>query len=135
MNLRVTVTEGEIDRYVQQNREELETGLTFTARHILFLPDPNRGEDGWGEAQRRAGDVYEKILAGGIFADLAPEYSQDGSGKDGGSLGVSSGASFAEIEKAILDLSAGETSSPFRSQVGFHLFKAGREGGAHRGRA
>ncbi len=124
VNLRVTVTEGEIDRYVQQNREKLETGLTFTARHILFLPDPNRGEDGWGEAQRRAGDVYEKILAGGDFADLAREYSQDGSGKDGGSLGVLKRGELApEIEKAILDLSAGETSSPFRSQVGFHLFK------------
>ena len=124
VNLRVTVTEGEIDRYVQQNREKLETGLTFEARHILFLPDPNRGEDGWQEAQKRAGEVYEKILAGGDFADLAREYSQDGSGKDGGSLGVLKRGELApEIEKAILDLSAGETSSPFRSQVGYHLFK------------
>ena len=124
VNLRVTVTEGEIDRYLQQNRDKLETGLTFTARHILFLPDPNRGEDGWGDAQKRAEMVYEKILAGGEFAELAREYSQDGSGKDGGSLGALKRGELApEIEKAILDLSPGETSAPFRSQVGYHLFK------------
>jgi peptidyl-prolyl cis-trans isomerase SurA len=124
VNLRVTVTEGEIDRYVQQNREKLETGLTFEARHILFVPDPNRGEDGWEDARRRASDVYDKIVAGTDFADLAKEFSQDGSGKDGGSLGVLKRGELApEIEKAILDLTPGGTSAPFRSQVGYHLFK------------
>jgi peptidyl-prolyl cis-trans isomerase SurA len=57
VNMRVTVTEQEIDRYIEQNREKLETGLTFEARHILFIPDPDRGEDGWEEARRRANDV------------------------------------------------------------------------------
>jgi peptidyl-prolyl cis-trans isomerase SurA len=124
VTMRVTVTEQEIDRYLEQNREKLETGLTFEARHILFIPDPNRGEDGWEDARRRASDVYEKIVAGAEFADLAKEYSQDGSGKDGGALGVlKRGELAADIEKAILDLSPGETSAPFRSQVGYHLFK------------
>jgi peptidyl-prolyl cis-trans isomerase SurA len=124
VNLRVTVTEQEIDRYLGQNREKLETGLTFEARHILFLPDPNRGEDGWEDARRRAADAYDKILAGGDFADLAKEHSQDGSGKDGGALGVLKRGELAtEIETAILSLSPGETSVPFRSQVGYHLFK------------
>ena len=68
VNLRVTVTEQEIDRYVlQQNREKLETGLTFEARHILFLPDPNRGEDGWEDARRRAADTYDRVLGGARF--------------------------------------------------------------------
>ena len=62
VNLRVTVTEQEIDRYLDQNREKLETGLTFEARHILFLPDADRGEDGWVEARRRATDAYERVL-------------------------------------------------------------------------
>lgn len=124
VTMRVTVTEGEIDRYLEQNREKLETGLTFEARHILFIPDPNRGEDGWEDAKRRANEVYDRILGGGDFADLAKEYSQDGSGKDGGSLGVLKRGELAvDIEKAILDLSPGETSAPFRSQLGYHLFK------------
>ena len=123
VNLRVTVTEQEIDRYLEQNREKLETGLTFEARHILFIPDPNRGEDGWEEARRRAGDAYDRVLGGAEFAELAKELSQDGSGKDGGSLGTMKRGELAvEIESAILRLSTGETSTPFRSQVGYHLF-------------
>ena len=124
VNLRVTVTEQEIDRYLDQNREKLETGLAFEARHILFVPDPNRGADGWDEAKRRADEAYSKILTGADFAELAKEYSQDGSGKDGGSLGsLKRGELAPEIETAILALSPGETSAPFRSQVGYHLFK------------
>ena len=45
--LRISVTEQEIDRYLRENREKLETGLTFEARHMLFLPETGRGEDGW----------------------------------------------------------------------------------------
>lgn len=124
VNLRVTVIEQEIDRYLQQNREKLETGLTFEARHILFIPDPNRGEDGWDEARRRAAGTYERVLGGGDFTELAKELSQDGSGKDGGSLGtLKRGELAADIEAAILRLSPGETSAPFRSQVGYHLFR------------
>lgn len=124
VNLRVTVTEQEIDRYLDQNREKLETGLTFEARHILFLPDPDRGEDGWEEARRRATDAYERVLGGGDFDELAKELSQDGSGKGGGSLGtLKRGELASEIETAILRLARGETSAPFRSQVGYHLFR------------
>ena len=124
VNLRVTVTEQEIDRYLDQNREKLETGLTFEARHILFLPDPDRGEDGWEEARRRAAAAYERLLGGGDFGEVAKELSQDGSGKDGGSLGtLKRGELASEIEAAILRLSRGETSAPFRSQVGYHLFR------------
>lgn len=124
VTLRVTVTEQEIDRYVDQNREKLETGLTFEARHILFIPDPNRGEDGWEDARRRAADAYERVVGGADFGELAKEMSQDGSGKDGGHLGTLKRGELApEIESAILRLSVGESSAPFRSQIGYHLFR------------
>lgn len=47
VNLRISVTEEDIDQYLNANREKLETGLTFEARHILFLPTAGAGEDGW----------------------------------------------------------------------------------------
>ena len=46
------------------------------------------------------------MLGGGDFGELAKELSQDGSGKDGGSLGpLKRGELAAEIESAILRLS------------------------------
>jgi len=52
--LRISVTEQEIDKYLVDNREKLETGLTFAPRHILVVPDPNKGEEGWLEARKRS---------------------------------------------------------------------------------
>ncbi len=123
VNLRISVTEAEIDRYLSENRQKLETGLSFEARHILILPEPGKGEDGWTEARRRTEHVYALLLEGRDFSELAKEYSQDGSGKDGGHLGkVKRGELSPDIEEAILRLQVGESSAPFRSQVGYHLF-------------
>ena len=122
--LRISVTEQEIDRYLGENREKLESGLSFVARHILFLPDPGRGEDGWTDARRKAGEVYAQLLGGADFAEVAKKFSEDGSGKDGGALGtLKRGELAADIEAAVLKLHAGDVSPPFRSQVGYHLFK------------
>ena len=122
--LRISVTEQEIDKYLAENREKLETGLTFSARHILVLPDPLKGEEGWGEARQKADEIYGYLLEGQDFIELAKKYSQDASAKDGGSLGaLKRGELAADIEEAIIRLQPGEVSAPFRSQVGYHLFR------------
>jgi len=122
--LRISVTEQEIDRYLVENREKLETGLTFGARHILVLPDPAKGEEGWTAARLRADEIYGHLLEGQDFIELAKKYSDDPSGKDGGSLGnLKRGELAQDIEDAILRLSPGEASTPFRSPMGYHLFR------------
>jgi peptidyl-prolyl cis-trans isomerase SurA len=121
--LRISVTEQEIDRYLTDNREKLETGLTFQARHILFLPGPGRDEEAWEAARRKAERVHALLLEGQDFSALAKEYSEDPSAKDGGNLGtLKRGELTPEIEQAILRLGAGESSAPVRSAVGYHLF-------------
>jgi peptidyl-prolyl cis-trans isomerase SurA len=103
--LRISVTEQEIDKYLTENREKLETGLTFGARHILVMPDPAKGEEGWTAARLRADEIYGHLLEGRDFVDLAKEYSDDPSGKDGGSLGsLKRGELAQDIEDAILRL-------------------------------
>jgi len=121
--LRISVTEQEIDGYINANRGKLETGLTFEARHILFLPEAGQGEDGWAAARKKAEQVYGQVKEGKDFAALAKEYSEDPSAKDGGSLGtLKRGELTPEIEQAILRLQPGESSPPTRSAVGYHLF-------------
>jgi peptidyl-prolyl cis-trans isomerase SurA len=123
--LRITVTEEDIDQYLNANREKLETGLSFEARHILFLPTAGAGEDGWQVARRRGEDVYTRVMGGEDFGELAREFSDDtATAKNGGRLGVLKRGELApDIEKAILRLSPGEHSPPFRSEVGYHLFE------------
>ena len=122
--LRVSVTEQEIDRYLDENRDKLEIGLSFEARHILFLPAAPQGEAEWEASQRKAEDVYVLLKQGQDFSELAQKYSEDASGKDGGSLGTLKRGELApDIEEAILKLQPGTYSGPFRSKVGYHLFR------------
>jgi len=122
--LRISVTEQEIDKYLAENRDKLETGLTFGARHILVAPDPIKGDEGWTEARVRADEIYGYLLEGQDFVELAKKYSSDPSGKDGGSLGnLKRGELTQDIEDAILRLQPGEASPPFRSQIGYHIFR------------
>ena len=125
VNLRISVTEEDIDQYLNANREKLETGLSFEARHILFLPVAGAGEDGWQQARRRAEDVYTRVMGGEEFGELAREFSEDtATAKNGGRLGILRRGELApDIEKAILRLSPGDHAPPFRSEVGYHLFE------------
>lgn len=124
VRLRVSVTEPEIDRYLEQNREKLEVGLGFEASHILFVPPADSGDDGWEAARRRAEEASAQLLAGAPFAQVASQTSDDPSGKDGGRLGkLKRGELAPEIEATILQLRPGDVSAPFRSGVGYHIFR------------
>lgn len=121
---RISVTEQEIELYLVENREKLETGLSYHARHILFVPAAPEGEAAWGAARGRAEEVWTKVRAGEDFVELAKRYSEDSTAKDGGDLGVLKQGELApEVEHQILRLRPGETSAPFRSRLGFHIFK------------
>jgi peptidyl-prolyl cis-trans isomerase SurA len=121
---RVSVTEQEVDRYFQDNRAKLETGLTYHARHILIAPDNARTDAAWAAALERANSVYVRLLAGADFAELAREVSQDATAKDGGDLGTLKRGELAEeIEAKIMALPPGQVAPPFRSDLGYHLVK------------
>jgi peptidyl-prolyl cis-trans isomerase SurA len=121
--LRVSVTEAEIDRYLAENRDKLETGLTYHARHILITPETDT-DAGWEAARIRAEMIRAQLAEGADFADLARRYSRDASARDGGDLGpLKRGELAPEIEQQILALEPGQTSAPFRSRLGWHLFR------------
>jgi len=69
--------------------------------------------------------VQEKLNAGGDFAELATEYSQDpGSASNGGSLGYfPRGKMVPEFEEVAFGLEVGGISEPVQSQFGFHIIK------------
>lgn len=122
--LRVSVTEQEIEQYLLENRDKLETGLSIRIRHILFVPNPGGSDVGWQAARTQAEGVWAKVQAGEDFAELAKKYSQDSSAKDGGDLGVLKQGELAqEIEGPILRASPGETVGPIKTALGYHLFK------------
>jgi len=124
VTIRVTVTESEIDRYLDENRGKLETGLAYHARHILIVPEPPLSDASWEAARIRAGLVRDQLREGADFAELAGKNSGDATAKDGGDLGTLKRGELAQdIESRILALKPGEISEPYRSDLGFHIFR------------
>ena len=121
--LRVSVTETEIDQYLDQNRQKLETGLSYHARHVLIVPE-GTSPAAWEAARLRAGIIRQRLLEGADFAELARQNSGDATAKDGGDLGtLKRGELDQEIEAQIVKMLPGEISQPYRSPLGYHVFR------------
>jgi parvulin-like peptidyl-prolyl isomerase len=124
VRLRVSVTEEEVTQYLEANRPKLETGLSYHARHILILPETGAEDAAWENARIRAEMLRSQLLAGADFAELAKQHSRDATAKDGGDLGpLKRGELAQDIETQILKLSPGQVSTPYRSALGYHIFR------------
>lgn len=92
------------------------------ARHILLRTSEQLNER---QAAERLADYRRRVQAGQArFEDLAREFSQDGSAKEGGDLGwAGPGQYVPEFEEALNQLQPGEISQPLVSRFGVHLIK------------
>jgi peptidyl-prolyl cis-trans isomerase SurA len=124
VRLRVSVTETEVTQYLEVNRAKLETGLAYHARHILILPEGGNTDVSWEAARIRADMIRTQLLQGADFTELARQHSRDGSARDGGDLGTLKRGELAQdIENQILALTPEAISVPYRSALGYHIFK------------
>ena len=86
--------------------------MKITAQHILV------------NHEHTALDLQKKLLEGVSFEDLARDFSECPSGKEGGKLGeFGKGMMVPSFEKAAFQLLPGEVSGIVRTQFGFHLIK------------
>jgi peptidyl-prolyl cis-trans isomerase SurA len=92
------------------------------ARHILLRPTPQMSE---AQAVQRAAEFKRRIQSGNAdFAQVAREFSQDASARNGGDLGWSNPGMFVpEFEEAMNGLSPGQISDPLISRFGVHLIQ------------
>ena len=125
VRLRVSVTESDVAQYLEANRAKLETGLAYHARHILILPEGGNTDVGWESARIRADMLRTQLLEGGAnFEELARQHSRDASARDGGDLGTLKRGELAQdIEAQILALTPEAISAPYRSALGYHIFR------------
>lgn len=102
----VDISEEEMQSYYERMKTEVE------ASHILV------------EDEETANEVKEKLDDGEEFADLASEYSTDGSAEQGGELGYfGPGTMDSDFEDAAYELEVDEVSDPVQTQFGYHIIK------------
>jgi foldase protein PrsA len=97
--------------YYDANKDSFKAD-DVTASHILVKDEAT------------AKDILAKLKAGADFAEMAKQYSIDGSAASGGALGTfGRGAMVKEFEDAAFALKPGEISDVVKSQFGYHIIK------------
>ena len=109
--------------FYDENPELFETPPQIRASHILILTqgmDDTERE----EARSEIESIQAQLDEGADFAELAREYSQDGTAEQGGDLGFfSQGQMVPEFEQAAFDLDVGEISDIVETQFGYHIIQ------------
>ncbi len=117
---RMTASNAEIDALYKRNEAMYSTPEQIRSSHILFKTE---GKDD-ATVKKLAESVLAKVKAGGDFAALAKQYSEDTSKENGGDLDYSGrGGMVKEFDDVAWALKIGETSGLVKSQFGYHIIK------------
>lgn len=117
----INITKSDKKDFYKNNKDRFKQKEQVKVSHIILLT----GDKGKFEnPEKKINEIYEKIKDDADFADMAREYSEDGSSKKGGSLGfIARGKTVPEFEKVAFSADVGEISEPFKSQFGWHILK------------
>jgi peptidyl-prolyl cis-trans isomerase D len=126
------VSEAEIQQYYNQHLDEYKVDEQVKVRHILIKVD---GSDPKADAaaKAKAENILKQIKAGGNFAELAKQNSDDPGSKDqGGELGfLKRGATVPEFDQAAFTLQPGQTSDLVKTKFGYHILQVEEKQTAH----
>ncbi|HOV90961.1 MAG TPA: peptidylprolyl isomerase [Syntrophorhabdaceae bacterium] len=114
INLDSQITEDDMKKYYEKNKETFKREREINTRHILL------------NSEEEARQIKEKLAKGEDFAELARKYSIDPSAKaNGGEIGFHpKGSLLPEYEDAAFKLTkVGQTSGIVKTKFGYHIIK------------
>ncbi|HDQ44364.1 MAG TPA: hypothetical protein ENN17_02535 [bacterium] len=118
----IEVSDAEIKKTYDERKKEFEDPELRKIRYVSFDLVPTR-ED----TQHTLSDIayiLEEIRDGADFAEMAREYSQDGTAQNGGDLGFfGRGSMVKPFEEAAFGARVGELVGPVETSFGVHLIK------------
>ena len=94
------------------------------AKHILKLFPKDATEEQKAECKEQIDAIYDRLMKGENFEELAKAESQDGTARRGGDLGwFGRGRMVQPFEDIAFALEDGAISEPFATQYGYHIIK------------
>jgi peptidyl-prolyl cis-trans isomerase D len=122
-------SDAELRRDYTAKQDSFKTPERVQARHILIKSDASND----AAMKAKAEGLLKQIQAGGDFAKLATENSDDpGSKPQGGELGfIVKGQTVPEFEKAAFSLQPGQTSGLVKTTYGYHIIQVEKHEQAH----
>jgi peptidyl-prolyl cis-trans isomerase D len=120
----VTPTDEDIQARYEANPDDYRQPEQVHVRNIFFKLPPVATPEEKEAVRARATDVLKQLDAGGDFAALAKQYSEDPTANAGGDLGwIGRGKMVPKLDQTAFDLAPGAMSGVLESPSGFHIIK------------
>jgi len=122
-------SDAELRKDYASKQDTFKTPERVQARHILIKSDASND----AAMKAKAEGILKQIQAGGDFAKLAKDNSDDpGSKAQGGELGwIVKGQTVPEFEKSAFSLQPGQTSGLVKTTYGYHILQVEKHEQAH----
>src|SRR6185503_653582 len=110
--------------FYEKNPDRFKQDESVRASHILIRVDEKADAAAKQKARAEIDSVLKQVKAGGDFAKLAQEHSQDGSAAQGGDLNYfMKGQMVPAFDKVAFELKPGQISDIVTTQFGYHIIK------------
>jgi peptidyl-prolyl cis-trans isomerase C len=117
-------SDAEAKDFYDKNPDKFKEDEQVRASHILVRVDEKADAAAKQKARAEIDAVMKKVRAGGDFAKLAQEHSQDGSAANGGDLEYFTRGQMVEpFNKVAFELKPGQVSDVVQTQFGYHIIK------------
>lgn len=121
----IVVSESESRAFYDANPEYFKQAEKVKASHILIKCDPKAEASVKDDARKKIEDIQKKLKDGESFSELAKQFSECPSSKQGGDLGFfEQGKMVKPFADAAFALKTGEVSDIVETDFGFHLITA-----------
>ncbi|MEX0907216.1 MAG: peptidylprolyl isomerase [Gemmatimonadota bacterium] len=125
------VTETELSELFEQNRAQFgRRPATINYEQVSVMTEPS--DTALASARERADSVFALLLAGGDFAEIARQFTEEPGGRErGGSLGWFRRSDMVrEFADAAFAMRAGTIAGPVKTPFGYHIIRVERVRGA-----
>ncbi len=118
----IEVTEENIQEYYEEHKENYKKPPARKYKYVMIKLEASEADK--HITQAKADSIYQLVIGGEDFAEMAKQYSQCTSAPKGGDLGYfGKGRMVPEFEEAAFNMKTGEISKPVLTQFGWHIIK------------
>ncbi|MEO6829097.1 MAG: peptidylprolyl isomerase, partial [Acidobacteriaceae bacterium] len=117
---KMQISQADIKKYYEEHLDSFTQPESVHLNEILIPTDENPTLAQLSAAEAKAKEVEAKLKSGGSFADLAKQYSEGPTAKQGGDLGEFKRGALAKVlEDQTFDLPVGGYTEPIRTRQGY----------------
>jgi len=121
---RINVAPREIEQCIADLETNVVANSAYDLSNILISVPEGASAELVAETEAKINDIYQQILDGADFREMAIRYSEGPTALEGGALGWKEGPQVPTIFTDVLpDMVDGDVSEPFRRRNSFHIVK------------